>query len=347
MTGSDSVDETARRTRRQLGLFFFLVIWPVGNLLMISTVLQNEGLLRFETLGTAALRLWFVSGAALMVLRWMERYFPALLHPDHFVRQGVVHVVVMLGIGALSIVVAEPPPGVPLPSSLLVPRLVVVLEIVLYISVLRSLRLQQRAYETVARAREAELHVLRAQSNPHFLFNTLNLITSEITTRPENARAIVWDLADLMRSNIKMARQNLTSLGDEIELVRLYLRLQQRRFEDRLTYAIDVPPETERIQIPALLLQPVIENTIKWAVAPCASPVHVVVASRLTEEHLHITAGDSGPAFDETKVVEGDGFRILRKTLELHYADRAEMKLRSTAQGGVFSLTLPLDRRGS
>jgi LytS/YehU family sensor histidine kinase len=182
---------------------------------------------------------------------------------------------------------------------------------------------------------------LKSQSNPHFLFNTLNLITAEISTDPNRARETVFDLADLLRSSIKLAEERLVSVTEEMHLVSLYLNLQQRRFRDRLTFSIEIDPRTAELQIPSLLLQPVVENTIKWAVAPYADPASIEIATRLCGGRLSIVVKDSGPAFDEDKIVEGNGFRILRRTLDLQYQANYQLSLSSTADGGVFSLDLP------
>ncbi len=328
--------------RGRLQLIVFLIIWPGINLLLVSTILHDFGFLRLETLGTAALRLWLVSVPSLVAIRLMERRFPSVLHQDNFLRYGLLHIVVIVAVGALTAGLVELPPEIPRPTNLIVPRVVVTLEIVLYLSVLRILRLQERSYEAAARAREAELNVLRSQSNPHFLFNTLNLITAEIASDPQNAREIVFDLSDLLRSNIKMAQQSLTTLAEEMNLVSLYLKLQQQRFKNRLTFDIALAPETSRVRVPSLLLQPVVENTIKWAVTPYASEAHIHIETKLEAQRLSIVFRDTGPPFDETQITEGNGLRILRKTLELHYPQDFEMCLRSTPEGGLFSLCLPV-----
>jgi len=149
-----------------------------------------------------------------------------------------------------------------------------------------------------------------------------------------------------LRSNIKLAEQRLVKLSEELHLLSLYLGLQQRRFKERLTVSFEIDPRTEDIQIPSLLLQPVIENTIKWAVAPYAGPASVEVATERRGDRFSIVIKDSGPAFDDGSIVEGDGFRILRRTLDLQYHDNYQLSLSSTEEGGVFSLELPTTPAG-
>lgn len=336
---------TAPKNLRGLQALVFLVIWPVGNLLLVSAVLLDFGLLRFDLVGLAALRVWLIFGSSLLVIRFLEWRFPTALDADRSFPYGLIHIAVVLAFGALTGTVFDPSFQLPRPGALIGPRVVVALEIAVYITIVRILRLQRRSFEITARARDAELNVLRAQSNPHFLFNTLNLVTAEIPSDPTNAREIVFDLSDLLRSSIKMAQQNLSTLAEEMNLARLYLGLQQKRFRDRLTYEVELGPRTSRIKVPSLLLQPVVENTIKWAVAPYASKAHIRVETALVDENLSIFVKDTGPPFDETQIVEGDGFRILRETLELYYRRGFKVKLRSTAVGGVFSLLLPLSHQ--
>jgi len=193
---------------------------------------------------------------------------------------------------------------------------------------------------------ETELNMLRSQSNPHFLFNTLNLITSEISADPDNAKEIVFDLADLLRSNIKMVQKRFTTVAEEMKLVNLYLAIQQKRFKDRLSFHIDLDPDTKQLKMPALLLQPVVENTVKYAVAPYAAKAHIAVVTQVKQNKLYICFKDTGPAFDDTQIIEGNGFRILRETLALHYRDDYKLELRSTADGGELKLRLPIDPVG-
>ncbi len=338
--------EPSHAFRSRLQLIFFLVLWPGINLLLMSTILQTVGYLQPDIVAAAALRLWGVSIPSLLLIRVLENRYPSVLHPDKFLRQIALHLAVIMGFGLLGGSFVQLPVVIPLPVNLFVPRVVVALEIILYLSVLRILRLQERSFEASARIREAELNVLRAQSNPHFLFNTLNLITAEITKDPESAREIVFDLSDLLRSNVRMAQQSMTSLAEEMELVSLYLKLQQRRFKDRLHYTIDVAQETRKVRVPSLLLQPVVENTIKWAVAPYAAAAHLSVETRLAEKALSIVFKDSGPPFDPEEVVEGNGMRILRQTLELHYPGEYEVQLQSTTEGGKLSIRIPAQQTG-
>ena len=324
----------------------FLILLPLMNVFLTSSLFLNLDVRGWRLPLTAAVRIWATFGLSLLLLRLVARYRPQTLDNDAFWRQLFIHSSIVLSIGFLVGPLIELPAYVPRPKLFVVPRMILILEMAMYLAVVRILKQQQNWFATKASLREAELNVLRSQSNPHFLFNTLNLIASEISRDPENAKEIVFDLADLLRSSVKAAERRLTTVAAEIELVRLYLRLQEQRFSDRLTFSMAIAPETENLQIPALLLQPVVENTVKWAVAPFPSQAHILVECSLLDDELSIVFRDTGPAFDDTQIVDGNGFRILRRTLELNYPGRWRLQLSSTTEGGLLSLGLPAREYG-
>lgn len=328
-------------TRHRVQLIVFLLVLPAVNLLFASAFLHDVGMFSAGAVTRAGVRMWFVFGLSFLALRIAERVAPRALSPDHFLRQLIVHFVVIAGVGALMPSLIEMPATIERPISLIMPRVFILLQIIIYLTVVRIFHQQARQYEAAVMLRESRLAVLRSQSNPHFLFNTLNLIASEISTDPANAREIVFDLADLLRSNLKMAERRITTISEEMRLVSLYLTLQQKRFKDRLETCMEIDERAKPLPIPALLLQPVVENTVKWAVAPHSSAARVRVACTVTGDRLQIVFHDSGPPFDDGNVVEGNGFRILRQTLHLHYGDDFEMSLKSTTSGGLFTLVIP------
>ena len=329
--------------RKQLQKLVFLIIWPMTNLLFISAVLYDVEKFNIQTIGNIAIRVWVIFGLAFLVFQLLEKYLPRVIRKDCFICQLALHILIIVGIASFLAPVSIPSDRFPTMPSLVVPRFfIITLEITLYLIVLRTLDQQTNAFSTMLVLKEAELNVLRSQSNPHFLFNTLNLINSEISDDPDNAKEIVYDLADLLRKYLKMAQQSFTTVSEELKLVNLYLTLQQKRFKNRLSFDIEVAPETHRLPIPALLLQPVVENTIKYAVAPYAAKAHVKVETNLTDKNLVVVFKDTGPAFDDTAIEEGDGFRILRKTLDLHYANNYQLSLKSTETGGEFKVCIPV-----
>lgn len=319
----------------------FLLVMPALNTTIAVSVLVNLHVEWLRGALTAGVRIWATFAASLVLLRGLKTFWPWILDEDAFWRQFLVHLVIVASIGYLFGPFVEIPPEIPRPRLVFAPRAVLALQLATYLVVLRILRQQERWAETTVALRDAELNVLRAQSNPHFLFNTLNLIASEVTRDPENAKEIIYDLADLLRSSVKAANRSLSSVADEMELVRLYLELHAQRFRDRLTYAMDIDPVTSSLEIPSLLLLPVVENTVKWAVAPYTSEAHIRVRCTLLDDELSIVFLDTGPRFDDAQLSEGTGFRLLRGTLQLHYHERWKASLRSTPEGGRLEIRYP------
>lgn len=328
--------------KKHLQTLVFLLILPLANLLFATTIMYDIGNIELKVILHIALRLWLIFGLTWLVLSTLEQHLPILVNTEKFWQQLLLHTVIVVGFATVLSPLLAPSINLQAPGSLIGPKVVVMLEITLYLIVVRLLRQQQQAFVMALNLNESELNMLRSQSNPHFLFNTLNLIASEIAHDPDKAQEIVYDLSDLMRGNMKMAQQSQTSLAEETKLVKLYLNLQQKRFKERLSFDIQIQADANTCIIPALLLQPVVENAIKYAVAPYADKAHITVEAYTVVNKLTIQVKDSGPAFDDSNIKEGDGFRILRQTLDLQYASDYKMHLKSTESGGIFSLQVPL-----
>ena len=327
--------------RERLQTLAFLVVLPALNTTIAGFLLLNLDAGGSGALLSAGLRMWATFAASLGLLRLVKARWPWALDEDAFWRQLLVHAVIVIAMGYAFGPFLEVPASLPRPRLVVVPRIVVSLQLATYLVVVRVLRQQERWFSATVALREAELDVLRSRSNPHFLFNTLNLIAAEVSRDPDNAKEIIFDLADLLRSSIKAADRSLSTVAEELGLVRLYLQLHAQRFRDRLTFSMQVEPGTRSLEIPSLLLQPVVENTVKWAVAPYPSKAHVRVRCERRDEELAIVFEDTGPPFDDGQLSEGDGFRILQRTLELHYPGRWTCRLRSTPEGGRLELRFP------
>lgn len=341
LSNSPGSDQTSV-SRVQIENLVFLVLWPGINATLIAVIMIDVGRFELDAFLIAATKIWTIFGLSLIALK-LVRLLPApALHQDNFTIQFVLHCAAIVSVGAIVGPIVQPPADANIELSLVAPRVFLMLEIAVYLGVLRLLTDQERMYSEQAARREAELGLMRSQSNPHFLFNTLNLITSEISHAPERAKEIVFDLSDLLRESLSIARSESSTVNQEFSLVTLYLQLQQKRFEDRLTYEVNVADEAECIEVPPLLLQPIVENTIKHAVAPHAKKTHITATASVEGDALVIEFRDSGPAFDDSQINEGNGFRILRGTLDLRYGKNHLCTLRSTEDGGAMTLRLPI-----
>ena len=215
-----------------------------------------------------------------------------------------------------------------------------------------------REQEMQKLATESELRALRAQLNPHFLFNALTTIGYLIQTSPAKAVDTLMRLTDLLRSVLKRLDRELTTVGHEMDLIRAYLEIERMRFEDRLTVSIDVPESVRDVPIPALIVQPLVENAVKHGIQPSAAGGHVHITAWIEEacdcreqrvpSRLHFqvwnTGSETGPARNRDGRGTGLGLSNIRQRLSLHYGELATIDVTSSAeQGTAVHLLLPLD----
>ncbi len=149
-------------------------------------------------------------------------------------------------------------------------------------------------------ALRAELQALRAQINPHFLFNSLNSIAALTRTAPERAEEMTQALADLFRYSLRASTRTLVPLADELASVKLYLSIEKARFGARMNVEIDVPPELFRIAVPSLILQPVVENAVKHGLGAIDGDCLIRISASSAEGEAVIVVTDTGPGFSTT-----------------------------------------------
>jgi hypothetical protein len=214
-----------------------------------------------------------------------------------------------------------------------------------------ALEAQQRATEAESAARAAQVRALRYQVNPHFLFNTLNSLSSLIIGgRAEEAEAMVLKLSTFFRSSLTLDATADISLAEEIALQRLYLDIEKVRFPRRLKAEFDIPEELETARLPALILQPIVENAIKHAVSPTRDTVELRIAAREAGPgRITIEVSNSAGRQSQRKGngVESTGVGIANVSdrLKARFGSLARCEYGPTPDGGYrVLLTLPLDR---
>ena len=151
----------------------------------------------------------------------------------------------------------------------------------------------RRAAEMEARFTSAKLQALRMQINPHFLFNTLNSITSLLYVNPRAADEMLGDLSELLRRSLYSMDEEIP-LAQELEFIGVYIGLEQKRFGDRLQVEQSVPEELRRALVPALLLQPLVENAIRHGIEPRRGPGLISIEARTDNGQLHLAVRDNG-----------------------------------------------------
>ncbi len=209
----------------------------------------------------------------------------------------------------------------------------------------QSLREQERvAARAEALAVKAQLQTLRAQLNPHFLFNALHSFSTLIRHDPQAAERAVERLGDLLRYALDEG-QDEVPLGDEWTFTRHYLDLERLRLDARLKIDTNFEPEALECLVPSFTLQPLVENAIQHSIAPRPEGGTVVIGAKLRDGELVVEVRDDGPgAADEGSDNRGLGLSILRQRLQALYGDAAALSI-DTAPGHGFSATVSLPRR--
>ena len=170
--------------------------------------------------------------------------------------------------------------------------------------------------------KEAELKALKAQLNPHFLFNSLNSISSLTITNPEAAREMLTQLSDFLRYSLKKNDQALLPLSDEIKNMRRYLEIEKVRFGDRLITEFEIPDTCLNMPVPAMLLQPVYENAIKHGLYESLEPITIRTHCRLKHNALYINITNNFDPDSTPQKGEGVGLENIRNKLFLFYNRR-------------------------
>jgi two-component system, LytTR family, sensor kinase len=188
---------------------------------------------------------------------------------------------------------------------------------------------------------KAELEALQAKINPHFLFNTLNSIASLISENPKAAEATVEKLSELFRYTLKDADKSTVTIGEELEIVRTYLEIEKVRFGNRLQYVIKYDGSMLDLHVPALLIQPLVENSIKHGIANNIEGGSILVEVRECETKCRIMVQDSGKGFQATSREDGFGLRSIQERLNYMYAGEADLKIIGSDPTQII-ITIPL-----
>ncbi len=195
-------------------------------------------------------------------------------------------------------------------------------------------------------AAQAELKALRAQINPHFLFNSLNTVADLIVTDPEKAETMTVLLAKVFRHVLMQSGRQLTRVSEEMDFLRTYLRIEEVRFGDRLRVRMELDPSVSRDNIPSLILQPVVENAIKHGLAPKIGVGHLSIVADCQGEFVRLAVEDDGmgPAAPARSSRDGNGvgLKIIAERLRALYDGRATLSFeRAEHTGSRVTILIP------
>ena len=211
-----------------------------------------------------------------------------------------------------------------------------------------------------AQATSAQLAMLRYQLNPHFLFNTLNSISTLVLLKQtETANAMLTRLSSFLRHTLVTQPGGKVTVAQEVETLKLYLDIERMRFEERLRTDFRIEEEAAKATLPAMLLQPLVENAIKYAVSPQEEGAEIAVMAQVVGPRLRVTVADTGPGMNAQNVEDGlpavrpsrarrdstgVGLTNIRDRLAQAYGEEHRFEIRSPESGGFSVLIeLPLE----
>ena len=219
----------------------------------------------------------------------------------------------------------------------------VILTYFLFVSLTNLAEKSAREAKLESLVKETELRMLRSQINPHFLFNSLNSITSLTVTDPEKARIMVIKLSDFMRYALSKKDDQPVTLQSELENLRLYLDIEKVRFGDRLFIEENIDPSCLRALVPVMLLQPLYENAIKHGVYESTERVTVLTTVSCSDGFVEMNISNNFDPYATPAPGTGTGLLNVSRRLELLYGKRASIKTSKHDNEFIVKIFLPID----
>lgn len=195
--------------------------------------------------------------------------------------------------------------------------------------------------ELKALVKEAELHALKSQINPHFLFNSLNSISSLTMTDPARAQEMVINLSQLMRYSLKHDQKERVTLKQELDNNKLYMQIEKVRFGNKLNPIFEVERKCLKASIPNMILQPLYENAIKYGVYEAIEPVDIITICECNDDVLEITIRNAYDSAITSKKGEGIGLRNIRDRMQIIFGNPNLLQLHDDKKEFTVTLTIP------
>ncbi len=208
---------------------------------------------------------------------------------------------------------------------------------------MRSRREEIRILRLETADRENQLGNLRAQMNPHFMFNALNGIRALIDDEPEQAKRAITQLSAILRNAMASVKRKVVPLGEEIDIVKAYLALEAMRYEERLRVNFDLQTGLERVPVPPMLLQTLVENAVRHGVARSPGGGDLIISAARTGNELVLTIRNSGHYEPGRINGTGIGLRNTRKRLQILYGSKAQMTIENEDGMVVTKVELPVE----
>jgi len=333
------------------------VAWTALALLSVADralwLAYHDRQIHWTSMVGASLADWYACGLFVPLLVWATRRWP--IDRRHLAARVPLHAAVIVGASVAKIAlmpfIVRFTEGntVPLGEMLAATVITEIIAFGAVAALLHALEFYRRyrerettAAQLQARLSDAQLRALRAQLNPHFLFNTLNAATALVHRDPDAADAMLTRLGELLRLTLRADPEHETPLREELAVLDRYLAIMRIRF-DRVTVTVDVDARVADALVPSFILQPVVENAFEHGVARLQRPGQVQVSARASGDSLVLSVRDDGPGPEGATARGGLGLSVTRRRLAELYGDAARLDLLAAAEGGTtVEVRLPL-----
>jgi two-component system, LytTR family, sensor kinase len=218
---------------------------------------------------------------------------------------------------------------------------VLIYHLLVYYRVLEEKKLNETKLNLLVR--ESELNALRSQLNPHFLFNSLNSISSLTVSNPEKAREMIIQLSDFLRYALKYGQREETTFADELKNIELYLAIEKTRFGDKLVFEKNIHDICMPIKVPNMILQPLVENAIKHGVYESIAPVRITLSCQGAGEYFEIRLKNNYDPEHKSRTGAGLGLKNVENRLQLIYNTKDLLKINK--QDNYFEVIIKIPQK--
>lgn len=205
---------------------------------------------------------------------------------------------------------------------------------------------EKQAKELKKLSRKQEIAVLKAQLNPHFLFNTLNSINAAVTSDPQETRSMIAKLSEMLRYSLDSSEKEYVTLAEELQFVKRYLDLEQRRLGNRLNVQYQVDETVLDLRIPPMILQPLAENAVKHGIAPLAEGGTIVVRIKPKKDSVYFMIKDTGQGMpaDHAEKRKGIGLHNINEMLKKRFGEAYSLDVSPNQPNGTtVSFSIPVE----
>jgi len=323
-----------------------LVYMPCINWLFFTLIIIQQGTLSQQRFWSIAVLVWIVAivcmAIAVMAEHLGRRFTQLEIDSSQFFVAKYLLGMWLAVIVAWAILPLQNGSDNVARNTFLVPGIIGTIEVLLIATARHIIRQRDVYIQIEGLLKAAELKAVKSKLNPHFLFNSLNLITAEIRERPEVATAVIRDLSDLLRGVLETHSRALVPIATDMDLIERYLRIQATRFDPGLSFEIEVDERTRQLSFPPFLLQPIVENAVTHNIA-IRPKLHIRIQTIYRGVELEIIVADDGIGFEPERGRSGLGLQIVRDTLAMCYGEQHRFSVLSKPDmGTTVTIVLPV-----